>query len=139
MIIDDNTVYRDYTYISVKNDLFYQTDVVINGTSLTITIGYNNRLGKRYATVETIDTTVLLNRTFLDVQRKCYFNVNSKLLRIGDYYLTVINISDEDSEDFLNWSGNYQLVIVGTDQDVKEQLDKDVNQMFYFNNTYFND
>lgn len=132
MEINDDTPLRNYYYYNVRDDLFYKTDININGFALILTIGYNTRLKKRYASIETTATTVILPRTFLDVKRACSFNINSTLLGIGDYYISIYKIDDNKADDFLNWSSNYRLVIGGMNQETKEAWDKLVKEVAYF-------
>ena len=78
----------EYVYVSVFNDIRYNTKVSLNGRNLTLICGYNNRSKERWVSLETSDKTVLLKRTPLIEGRVCELDPVSWNYGL-DYYITL--------------------------------------------------
>lgn len=129
--MDDNTIWKSYTYVRPTNDLFYKTIITVDGYRLTLTFGYNSRINKRYVSVETSVTTVLLPRTFLDVDRTCWFDSNADVIGLGRCFVTLQKIDSGKPDDILNWADNYQIVFRNVSSETQLDYDKTFRDFIY--------
>ena len=129
--MDDNTIWKSYTYVRPTNDLFYKTVVTVDGYRLTLTFGYNTRNNKRYISVETSVTTVLLPRTFLDVDRVCWFDSNSDVIGLGRCFVTLQKVDRTKPDDILNWADNYQIIFRNIDSETYQDYEDTFRDILY--------
>lgn len=101
----------------------YTTNFNLEFLSVVMEVGYNERLDKRWISLTTTNGTVLLERTFLDIERRVDLNINSQLLGLN-YYVTLELIDKSKEIDFYNWKSNMYITFVGNTMEVKETIYK---------------
>ena len=114
------TNYNIYT-ISVKNSLFYTSNVYINDTLCKFTFGYNSRLNQRWFNITMSDGTVLLENTFIKLSYEIKMNINFELL--GNYN-TNLYFRKKDKNiplDILDWENNVEIFITTLPPEEKDQ------------------
>lgn len=113
MIIDKDTVLYYFTNYTLTDALEYSVDTTIDDVSVVMHFGYNSRLGKRWVAIETVNGSVVLERTFLDVGREIKFNINADLLGINEATLMLYPVDENLEGDIVAWSSSYRLLIWG--------------------------
>lgn len=124
MAIDENTPLYYYTTFTLSDDLFYTVDTLVDGVNVIMTFGYNSRLGKRWISIESVNGTVLLDRTFLDIGREIKLNVNADLLGICKATLMLFPKVKNVTGSILSWSENYQISILGMFSEYVDDYDR---------------
>ena len=105
------------------NNVNYVTTVNIDTLTCRMEVGYNDRTKKRYISLKTLNGTVLLYRTFIDVGRRVDLNNNAKLLGLNYYVILEPTPNGTDNRDFFNWKDNYTITFVGNRTEVDDFLD----------------
>lgn len=100
----------------------YVQNLQLDLLNVTIEVGYNERLKKRWISVKTADNTVLLRRTFLDVNRRVDLNNNATLLGLSYYIILDKKPNGFDNKNFLEWSDNYYISFVGVRREVNDYI-----------------
>lgn len=111
--ITPDTVLYYFTSFTLSDDLNYTVDTVIDDVSVIMYFGYNSRLDKRWIAIETVNGTVILERTFLDVGREIYLNINADLVGIQKAVLVLFPVNPDQAGDIKTWSNDYKLLIYG--------------------------
>ena len=118
-----------YTFVSLFDDIRYNTRVNIGGRTLTLICGYNNRTKTRWISVETSGGAVLLRRTSLVLGRQC--ELDSVALNFDMDYLVGIAPKDKnkvfpENHDYLNWSRDFNLVFTGMPYSGTRKMKRDL-------------
>lgn len=122
--ISEETPIYYYTVFTLSDDLFYTVDTLIDGVNVIMTFGYNSRLGKRWISIESVNGTVLLDRTFLDIGREIKLNINADLLGICKATLMLFPIVTDVAGSILEWSKNYRISILGMYSEFVDDFDR---------------
>lgn len=118
-----------YTIVSLFDDIRYNTRVNIDGRTLTLICGYNNRTKTRWISIETSSGSVLLRRTPLVLGRQC--ELDSVALNFDMDYLVGISPKDKnkvfpEDHDYLNWSKDFNLVFTGMPYTGTKKMKRDL-------------
>jgi hypothetical protein len=118
--------YFKMNVIRVKplNNVNYVTNINIDTLSCRMEVGYNDRTKKRYISLKTLNGTVLLYRTFIDVGRRVELNNNATLLGLNYYVILEPTQTGVDNRDFFNWKDNYTITFVGNRTEVNDYIDQ---------------
>lgn len=122
--ISEETPIYYYTVFTLSDDLFYTVDTLIDGVNVIMTFGYNSRLGKRWISIESVNGTVLLDRTFLDIGREIKLNINADLLGICKATLMLFPVVTDVAGSILEWSKNYRISILGMYSEFVDDFDR---------------
>lgn len=118
-----------YTMVKLSNLPDYTTTFSVNGVTLFMSVTYNQRQGRRYISLETKDTEVLLSQTCVVFGRRCELNTNAQFEGL-DYYVT-LKPKDEalvfsNNQDYLNWADDFELCFVGWDYSFTERKKENI-------------
>lgn len=102
----------------------YTTTFNLDFLSVVMDVGYNERLDKRWISLTTTNGTVLLERTFLDVERRVDLNINAQLLGLNYYVTLELNDNYITEVDFYNWKSQMFISFVGNRIEVKDTIYK---------------
>lgn len=123
-IFEKKDGYFKMNVISVQplNIHTYVQNLQLDLLNVVIEVGYNERIRKRWISVKTADNTVLLRRTFLDVNRRVDLNNNATLLGLSYYIILDKKQNGFDNKNFLEWSDNYLIKFVGVRREVNDYI-----------------
>ena len=136
----DTSLYDDfittYTNVVLLNLPNYHTTIKVNNVTLIMYVNYNARSKQRSMSLETLDGYVLLPKTFVKQERRCELNFNAELEGL-DYYVTLRPLNEgktfDDGYDYLNWSDDFSLCLVGYDYSLTERLNRNIRIAFVGN------
>ena len=116
-----------YIYVSVNNDSYYTSTIVVGSVQMKLTCAYNNLNKQRWVSITDSYGNVLLPQTFLKYGRRCELNFNAEMSNLA-YYVTlspkdITNVRHfTDDYDYLDWSNDFRLCFVGMSQSLIERL-----------------
>ena len=116
-----------YIYVSVNNESYYTSTVVVGSVQMKLTCAYNSLNKQRWISLTDSYGNVLLPQTFLKYGRRCELNFNAELSDLS-YYVTLSpkDITKvryfTDDYDYLDWSKDFRLCFVGMSQSLIERL-----------------
>lgn len=116
-----------YIYVSVNNDSYYTSTIVVGSVQMKLTCAYNNLNKQRWISITDSYGNVLLPQTFLKYGRRCELNFNAEMSNLA-YYVTlspkdITNVRHfTDDYDYLDWSNDFRLCFVGMSQSLIERL-----------------
>ena len=116
-----------YIYVSVNNDSYYTSTIVVGSVQMKLTCAYNNLNKQRWISITDSYGNVLLPQTFLKYGRRCELNFNAEMSDLA-YYVTlspkdITNVRHfTDDYDYLDWSNDFRLCFVGMSQSLIERL-----------------
>ena len=116
-----------YIYVSVNNDSYYTSNIVVGSVQMKLTCAYNNLNKQRWISITDSYGNVLLPQTFLKYGRRCELNFNAEMSNLA-YYVTlspkdITNVRHfTDDYDYLDWSNDFRLCFVGMSQSLIERL-----------------
>ena len=116
-----------YIYVSVNNESYYTSTVVVGSVQMKLTCAYNSLNKQRWISLTDSYGNVLLPQTFLKYGRRCELNFNAELNDLS-YYVTLSpkDITKvrhfTDDYDYLDWSKDFRLCFVGMSQSLIERL-----------------
>ena len=122
-----NELITKYIYVSVNNESYYTSTIVVGSVQMKLTCAYNSLNKQRWISLTDSYGNVLLPQTFLKYGRRCELNFNAELNDLS-YYVT---LSPKDitkvrhftnDYDYLNWSNDFRLCFVGMSQSLIERL-----------------
>ena len=116
-----------YIYVSVNNELYYTSNIVVGSVQMKLTCAYNSLNKQRWISIADSYGNVLLPQTFLKYGRRCELNFNAGMSDLA-YYVTLSpkDITKvmyfTDDYDYLDWSNDFRLCFVGMSQSLIERL-----------------
>ena len=116
-----------YIYVSVNNESYYTSTVVVGSVQMKLTCAYNSLNKQRWISLTDSYGNVLLPQTFLKYGRRCELNFNAEMSDLS-YYVTLSpkDITKvrhfTDDYDYLDWSKDFRLCFVGMSQSLIERL-----------------
>ena len=116
-----------YIYVSVNNDSYYTSTIVVGSVQMKLTCAYNSLSKQRWISLADSYGNVLLPQTFLKYGRRCEMNFNAEMSDLS-YYVTlspkdITNVRHfTDDYDYLDWSNDFRLCFVGMSQSLIERL-----------------
>ncbi len=116
-----------YIYVSVNNDSYYTSTIVVGSVQMKLTCAYNSLNKQRWISLTDSYGNVLLPQTFLKYGRRCELNFNAEMSDLS-YYVTLSpkDITKvryfTDDYDYLDWSKDFRLCFVGMSQSLIERL-----------------
>ena len=116
-----------YTYVSVNNESYYTSTIVVGSVQMKLTCAYNSLNKQRWISLTDSYGNVLLPQTFLKYGRRCELNFNAEMSDLS-YYVTLSpkDITKvrhfTDDYDYLDWSKDFRLCFVGMSQSLIERL-----------------
>ncbi len=116
-----------YVYVSVNNDSYYTSTIVVGSVQMKLTCAYNSLNKQRWISLTDSYGNVLLPQTFLKYGRRCELNFNAEMSDLS-YYVTLSpkDITKvryfTDDYDYLDWSKDFRLCFVGMSQSLIERL-----------------
>ena len=116
-----------YIYVSVNNESYYTSTVVVGSVQMKLTCAYNSLNKQRWISLTDSYGNVLLPQTFLKYGRRCELNFNAELNDLS-YYVTLSPKDTTkvrhftDDYDYLDWSKDFRLCFVGMSQSLIERL-----------------
>ena len=116
-----------YIYVSVNNDSYYTSTIVVGSVQMRLTCAYNSLNKQRWISLTDSYGNVLLPQTFLKYGRRCELNFNAEMSDLS-YYVTLSpkDITKvrhfTDDYDYLDWSKDFRLCFVGMSQSLIERL-----------------
>ena len=116
-----------YIYVSVNNDSYYTSTIVVGSVQMKLTCAYNSLNKQRWISLTDSYGNVLLPQTFLKYGRRCELNFNAEMNDLS-YYVTLSpkDITKvrhfTDDYDYLDWSKDFRLCFVGMSQSLIERL-----------------
>ena len=116
-----------YIYVSVNNESYYTSTVVVGSVQMKLTCAYNSLNKQRWISLTDSYGNVLLPQTFLKYGRRCELNFNAEMSDLS-YYVTlspkdIIKVRYfTDDYDYLDWSKDFRLCFVGMSQSLIERL-----------------
>lgn len=105
-----------FTFLSLFNDVRYNTRVSLNGRNIVVVCGYSQRTKMRWISLEASNGDVLLRRTPLTYGRECELD---PIARNHDLdFVVKLSLKDKskaipEDYDYLNWSKDFRLVFIG--------------------------
>ena len=122
-----NELITKYIYVSVNNESYYTSTVVVGSVQMKLTCAYNSLNKQRWISLTDSYGNVLLPQTFLKYGRRCELNFNAEMSDLS-YYVTLSpkDITKvrhfTDDYDYLDWSKDFRLCFVGMSQSLIERL-----------------
>lgn len=116
-----------YIYVSVNNDSYYTSTIVVGSVQIKLTCAYNSLNKQRWISLTDSYGNVLLPQTFLKYGRRCELNFNAEMSDLA-YYVTLSPKDTTkvrhftDDYDYLDWSNDFRLCFVGMSQSLIERL-----------------
>lgn len=116
-----------YIYVSVNNDSYYTSTIVVGSVQMKLTCAYNSLNKQRWISLADSYGNVLLPQTFLKYDRRCELNFNAEMSDLA-YYVTLSPKDTTkvryftDDYDYLDWSKDFRLCFVGMSQSLIERL-----------------
>lgn len=116
-----------YIYVSVNNESYYTSTVVVGSVQMKLTCAYNSLNKQRWISLTDSYGNVLLPQTFLKYGRRCELNFNAEMSDLS-YYVTLSpkDITKvryfTDDYDYSDWSKDFRLCFVGMPQSLIERL-----------------
>ena len=116
-----------YIYVSVNNDSYYTSTIVVGSVQMKLTCAYNSLNKQRWISLTDSYGNVLLPQTFLKYGRRCELNFNAEMSDLS-YYVTLSpkDITKvryfTDDYDYLDWSKDFRLCFAGMSQSLIERL-----------------
>ena len=116
-----------YIYVSVNNDSYYTSTIVVGSVQMKLTCAYNSLNKQRWISLADSYGNVLLPQTFLKYGRRCELNFNAEMSDLS-YYVTlspkdITNVKRfTDDYGYLDWSNDFRLCFVGMSQSLIERL-----------------
>ena len=116
-----------YIYVSVNNDSYYTSTIVVGSVQMKLTCAYNSLNKQRWISLTDSYGNVLLPQTFLKYGRRCELNFNAEMSDLA-YYVTLSPKDTTkvryftDDYDYLDWSNDFRLCFVGMSQSLIERL-----------------
>ena len=116
-----------YIYVSVNNESYYTSTVVVGSVQMKLTCAYNSLNKQRWISLTDSYGNVLLPQTFLKYGRRCELNFNAEMSDLS-YYVTLSpkDITKvrhfTDDYDYLDWTKDFRLCFVGMSQSLIERL-----------------
>ena len=116
-----------YVYVSVNNDSYYTSTIVVGSVQMKLTCAYNSLNKQRWISLTDSYGNVLLPQTFLKYGRRCELNFNAEMSDLA-YYVTLSPKDTTkvryftDDYDYLDWSKDFRLCFVGMSQSLIERL-----------------
>lgn len=116
-----------YIYVSVNNDSYYTSTIVVGSVQMKLTCAYNSLNKQRWISITDSYGNVLLPQTFLKYGRRCELNFNAEMSDLA-YYVTLSPKDTTkvryftDDYDYLDWSNDFRLCFVGMSQSLIERL-----------------
>ena len=122
-----NELITKYIYVSVNNESYYTSNIVVGSVQMKLTCAYNSLNKQRWISIADSYGNVLLPQTFLKYGRRCELNFNAEMNDLS-YYVTLSpkDITKvrhfTDGYDYLDWSKDFRLCFVGMSQSLIERL-----------------
>lgn len=121
-----NELQYKYVDVELHNNLRYKTEFNLQNIRVVMECGYSERNLCRWIILTTTSGITLLPQTYLKFNRRCELNFEANMNNLN-YYVTLrlkdgSKIIDEDYN-YLNWSKDFNLCLVGCEYELIERLD----------------
>lgn len=114
----------DIIYTQLKNRYDYWCEVDIHDVPCILNVSYNTRVNKRLISITSRDGVyVFLKPTYITRDSRVYLNFTFELTDIF-VYVTLQDINNTQSNDYVNWADKYRICFVKYDPHRKYQVFK---------------